>query len=154
MYDNLVERLRNCASDTVEDCAGRPYQSDYKGAYCVDGIITEAAEAIEELIPFKNQVEKGMGLLDKADELLNAVKPHWIPVTERLPEENRIVIGFTPADGYMFVGYYFSYVWGGKTVTKWKIITAMRSTQNITKKVTHWMPLPDLPRGISIDVLR
>lgn len=28
---------------------------------------------------------------------------------------------------------------------KWAIITAMRSTKILTKKVTHWMPLPEPP---------
>ena len=49
MYDELVKRLRNCASDTVEDCAGCPYQGGYKGTYCMNGLIAEAADAIEEL---------------------------------------------------------------------------------------------------------
>ena len=49
MHDDLVKRLRNCVSDTVEDCAGCPYQGGYKGTYCMNGLITEAADAIEEL---------------------------------------------------------------------------------------------------------
>ena len=64
MYSELVRQLRNCISDTVEDCAGCPYQGGYKGTYCMNGLISEAANAIEELS-----------------------KPRWIPVTERLPEE-------------------------------------------------------------------
>lgn len=49
MYDDLVKRLRNCISDTVEDCAGCPYQGGYKGTYCMNGLISEAADAIEEM---------------------------------------------------------------------------------------------------------
>ena len=49
MYDELVKRLRNCTSDTVEDCAGCPYQGGYKGTYCMNGLIEEAANAIEEM---------------------------------------------------------------------------------------------------------
>lgn len=49
MYEELVKRLRNCTSDTVEDCVGCPYQGGYKGTYCMNGLISEAADAIEEL---------------------------------------------------------------------------------------------------------
>ena len=69
MYDEIVKRLRNCLSDTVEDCAGCPYQGGYKGTYCMNGLITEAADAIEELS-----------------------KPRWIPVTEALPEKYHQVL--------------------------------------------------------------
>ena len=69
----------------------------------------------------------------------------WIPVTERLPENDVMVIGFTPCDGFMFVGYYHEepkYDW-----EVWRIVTAMRSTKVVKKKVTHWMPLPEPPKG-------
>lgn len=49
-YEELVKWLRNCTSDTVEDCAGCPYQGGYKGTYCMNGLLTVAADAIEELI--------------------------------------------------------------------------------------------------------
>ena len=49
MYEELVERLRSCASSTVEDCDGCPYIGGYNGTYCMNGLITEAADAIEQL---------------------------------------------------------------------------------------------------------
>lgn len=45
----LIKRLRNCVSDTVEDCAGCPYQGGYKGTYCMNGLVSEAADVIEGL---------------------------------------------------------------------------------------------------------
>lgn len=49
MYEELVKLLRNCASSTwVEDCDGCPYIR-YDGTYCMNGILTHAADAIEEL---------------------------------------------------------------------------------------------------------
>ena len=69
----------------------------------------------------------------------------WISVDDRLPENDVMVIGYTPCDGFMFVGYYHEepkYDW-----KVWKIVTAMRSTKVMTKKVTHWMPLPQPPKG-------
>ena len=69
----------------------------------------------------------------------------WISVDERLPENDVMVIGYTPCDGFMFVGYYHEepkYDW-----KQWRIVTAMRSTKAMKKKVTHWQPLPQPPKG-------
>lgn len=69
----------------------------------------------------------------------------WISADERLPENDVMVIGYTPCDGFMFVGYYHEekeYDWN-----VWRIITAMRSTKVMKKKVTHWLPLPQPPKG-------
>lgn len=49
MYEELMKQLRNCLSDKVEDCDKCPYQGGYKGLYCMDGLITEATNAIESL---------------------------------------------------------------------------------------------------------
>ena len=70
---------------------------------------------------------------------------NWISVEERLPQNNQLVLAYTPCDGYMFVGYYLEgrtsrYAW-----SEWYIVTAMRSTRKMKKKVTHWMPLPQPP---------
>lgn len=72
---------------------------------------------------------------------LEAKVPKWISVKERLPENEQIVIGYTPCDGFMFVGYYVK----NCNWKQWYIITAMRSTKCMNKRVTHWMPLPEPP---------
>lgn len=69
----------------------------------------------------------------------------WISVDERLPENDVMVIGFTPCDGFMFVGYYHEEPKYDCKV--WRIVTAMRSTKVMKKKVTHWLPLPQPPKG-------
>ena len=69
----------------------------------------------------------------------------WVSVKDRLPENEEIVIGYTPCDGYMFVGFYRTYKSKTYEWSAWNIITSMRSTKKITKKVTHWMPLPPEP---------
>ena len=76
---------------------------------------------------------------------LRARVQQWISVDERLPENDVMVIGYTHCDGFMFVGYYHEekkYDW-----KVWRIITAMRSTKVMKKKVTHWLPLPHPPKG-------
>lgn len=69
----------------------------------------------------------------------------WISVDEKLPESQQMVLGYTPCDGYVFVGFYQK-VDSPYWKSYWNIITAMRSTRKITKKVTHWMPLPEPPK--------
>ena len=80
MDDELVKRLRN-----------RRICIQQSGSLDDFPLLKEAADAIEELLPFKKQVEKGMGLLDKAEELLNAIKPLWTPVTKGLPSVDKEV---------------------------------------------------------------
>lgn len=80
MDDELVKRLRN-----------RRICIQQSGSLDDFPLLKEAADAIEELLPFKKQVEKGMGLLDKADELLKAIKPLWTPVTKGLPSVDKEV---------------------------------------------------------------
>jgi hypothetical protein len=69
----------------------------------------------------------------------------WVSVKDRLPENEKIVIGYTPCDGYMFIGFYRTNKFSTYEWSEWCIITSMRSTKKITKKVTHWMPLPPRP---------
>ena len=61
MYDELIERLRRCASYdprfVIQDCE-------------------DAADAIEDLIT----------ALTASNEVIAKSKPKWIPVTERLPD--------------------------------------------------------------------
>ncbi len=73
------------------------------------------------------------------------VNPYeWISVKDRLPHSQQMVVGYTPCDGYMFVGFYQK-VESPYYKSYWNIITSMRSTRKMTKKVTHWMPLPAPP---------
>lgn len=72
-------------------------------------------------------------------------KPRWIPVTERLPEEEKLVL-ILCKNGARFVGYC------GKQYCdierRWHIKTALNSTKLLNKgRVSHWMPLPEPPRG-------
>ncbi len=57
MNDELIKRLRDCTSDT-EDCTGCPYQGGYKGTYCMNGLIEEAADAIEALSEYVNTMRR------------------------------------------------------------------------------------------------
>lgn len=77
----------------------------------------------------------------------------WISVEDRLPPDNQVVIGYTPVDGYMFVGFHktrkYSFTDASYSYSYWYIITSMRSTKRMCKKVTHWMPLPEPPKEVT-----
>ena len=144
MYEEIVKALRNCDFPyDVHYCRKCVCQLEHGGSCDCRRLFPRAADAIEELIPFKEQVEKGMGLLDKADELLKAIKPRWISVKERLPEEYKDVLCYYEYFRYgdyncMFRtidrGYYGDGRWGGE------------AGQGHKNKVLAWMPLPDPPK--------
>lgn len=132
MYEELVKALRGKASRVQ-----LPHSERMK-------LMLEAADAIETMCEM---------VATAHDELANVIqsyeesKPHWIPVTERLPDDMEMVIGYTPCDGFMFVGYHVTSIYHDRDFSYWNIVTAMRSTKKMMKKVTHWMPLPQWPKG-------
>lgn len=73
MYEELVKRLRNCASRTwVEDCDGCPYIR-YDGTYCMDGLITDAADAIEKLSAENKKLDE---TIKRAYLIINSLIPN------------------------------------------------------------------------------
>jgi hypothetical protein len=123
MYEKLVEALRLCAKyGKAEDAIANA---------------EKAADAIEELIPFKKHVEKETVLLDKAEELLNELKPRWIPVTERLPIRGDAVLCIGD-DGISVADYVVGDKW---CALPWFFVDGEEETG-----VTHWMPLPQPPK--------
>lgn len=66
----------------------------------------------------------------------NVTVQEWIPVTERLPEYGQIVLAFGKrhATSGMFRGTTSKPNWW-----HWK--------GNMYKEVSHWMPLPEPPKG-------
>lgn len=81
-----------------------------------------------------------------APENVDSITPpnEWVSVEERLPEEGEKCLLYTPRDGFIYMGFYD----GNDTRNhrhKWRLFTAMRATQTLIKKVTHWMFLPEPP---------
>ena len=56
-----------------------------------------------------------------------------------LPKKHEVVVAYTPCDGYQFLGYQIN--------GDWYIYTAMRSTRQIRKNVSHWKPRSLPPAG-------
>ena len=95
----------------------------------------------EKLIELLSHVQYLGGLEEKiADHLIaNGVTVQkWIPVTERLPEIARRVI-VTDGENISF-GYVLNYE--RKDWNPWCVQLPV-----IYNKVTHWMPLPEPPKG-------
>ena len=59
----------------------------------------------------------------------------WIPVSERLPEKQKLTIGFTDNSAYVFF----------EIVNDDGMGLVMYPYQNRKGTVTHWMPLPSTP---------
>ena len=85
---------------------------------------------------------KGDGYIPKnfADHLVaNGVTvQEWIPVKDRLPEDDSDVIAYlrTGEEGRIFPAKYAKGVWFDCIFNK-----------RVTETTTHWMPLPEPPKG-------
>lgn len=73
------------------------------------------------------------------EEALRAIPavsvPQWISVKERPPEDNDRIIAFRPYEAEVSA-YRYSVMWG------WALKTSVSHSG-----ITHWMPLPDPPKG-------
>ena len=67
----------------------------------------------------------------------------WIDVNERLPEDGKYVLLYTPVDDKIRIGWHVHPAWG--MCNEWALITAMNSHQTLTKKPSHWCELPPKP---------
>ena len=117
MYEKLINRLRN-----------RRICIQQSGSLDDFLLLKEAADAVESMSEMVADAYSTIANME-------ADKPCWIPVTERLPEEKHAVLVWQPqylnsyvvvlSDGEWFVyGGYGTKVFG----------------------VTHWMPLPEPPK--------
>lgn len=144
MYDELIRNLRN--------------ESKYALPSQTRKALIEAADAIEELLR-EYTVERNAAV-ELTGEL--ASKPRWIPVTERLPEDNEAVnvvwVNHSPVIYYQHIkdkpqtstGVYYRgqwYWWSAVTQDylaeygKWE-----PDLMDTAVEVTHWMPLPEPPK--------
>ena len=116
----------------------------------VDGVWTASCEYGSPPYPLVTQeiIDRLAAYEDTGFTPEEVQQMRWIPVEERLPEEGKRCLLYTPCDGILCVGYY-----AGKDDWqhrhKWRLVTAMRSTQTLTKKVTHWRPLPEAPKEVT-----
>ena len=103
--------------------------------------IEEIALDLNHIIHFKdNGLVARYATAEAMYELGYHKQSEWISVEDKLPEDLETVLALCK-DGGMFVGRYARYISCGK----WEIWTAMKSTRTVSRRVTHWMPLPPPP---------
>lgn len=64
----------------------------------------------------------------------------WIPVTERLPKAFRAVLAYCPSGGNIYEVYL-------NTRSEWHFFDETVAGAVLQDAVTHWMPLPEAPKG-------
>lgn len=133
MYKELIEKLRCCVEQIR--CGDCRYVKDCDGDRMM---MSEAADAIEDLIK----------ALTASNEVISKSKPRWIPVTERLPEEDTDVLvvrkflgvkGQVPPSTYVEIASRYEDDWTAAT-DEYKIARSKHTNP------LYWMPLPEPPK--------
>lgn len=173
MHDELVKRLRelqtiteHCDEQSCDECENREL-CDKHDNKTLSGTYNEAADAIEELI---------CEVADEHNARLDAEKrQRWIPVSERLPESGERVLAccrvkWLGGGGRTYVCAAFHSAPKTETCVSsdgidmeydeetdeyylpegwWEVINNWDdySFVAIGDFVTHWMPLPEPPKG-------
>lgn len=123
MYDELIKRLRRCASYdprfVIQDCK-------------------DAADAIEELQKQRDEWESHAALAESFAQ-------GWIPVTERLPNCNGCYLVWRP--------HFFGGEIGMPSICYFDGSNTWHDSYGVDferilhpEEVTHWMPLPEPPK--------
>lgn len=138
MYEELVKSLRICGRmENIDDnCIAFHDECCEAEPLCMYELMRQAADAIEELTE-DNAALNGT-VINLLEQIAELSKPRWIPVTERLPEE----------DGeYLVCGR-----WRGKPMQIWicervnlgPVFGWANRAENPV--ISHWMPLPEPPK--------
>ena len=136
MYEDLIKQCRGCLDSLCGECKYKHLQKAGNFVRCMNALLGEAANAIEEL-------SRDLDCMNDANIALYGALPKWISVTERLPEEPygclAIVLDNPRYDGDMFLNYYPEFVgWDGET---WNDADG----EEIPLDVVYWMKMPQIP---------
>ena len=127
MYDDLIKKLRYCGN--AVSCVRCPYWGGCEGS---KEDLIKAADAIEELQQIAGHYEEiAKDCFKDVCYYLERV-PKWIPVTERLPEDDVFVLNCND-HGNIVIGKIIGGTWWYKYFS-------------YQGQVTHWMPLPEPPK--------
>ena len=135
MYDELVKKIRHCATDPMH-CLSCGEDKDGR---CFKRLMTQAADAIEQLSNAGSAYGRGWTLGYDAGRAES--KPHWIPSEDCLPTIGEEIITLGP-NGGMDCGYYKGLSGTLRDKWNWK--------QHTVKTVKYWLPrksLPEPPKG-------
>lgn len=158
--EELVKRLWECASGECFNCS--QYTETTNASVCQKELMKQAADAIEQLSNAGSAYGRGWtlgydaGRDDGYDAGRDENMPRWIPVEERLPEDNdkRFLVCAKRFDGepYMHICYHAKklhefdeYDFPTENRPGWYFYDSEYGW--IEKEdVTHWMPLPEPPK--------
>ena len=144
MYEELIKRLRDAATMSEALAVLLPHSVGNATAK----LYNEAADAIEELsMKLHGEEAAILGMKREIERMVANGTHRWIPVTERLPEQriNQNTLDFeyvlcttTFGDVRPFkygrrIGQGNAHFWNGEGY--------------VDAYVTHWMPLPQPPKG-------
>lgn len=157
-YEELLKSLREHSKTRGCDCGiCLCYDAESRGyATCSEELTAKAADAIEDMNRSIDALEAdNESLCEQIDELSMKLhgdeaaiagmkreiermvvlgnKPHWIPVTERLPKIGDPVLCYCRANIYEVMSMQANGGWMGDGV------------MYMSGFVTHWMPLPKPP---------
>lgn len=143
--DEIKKGLECCTSCKPEDCCVCAYKAN--DCKCVSMLTGDALAYIQQLetnnhqlLTVNRQLHNSMFMRDDVDFILKVARselefrlPRWIPVEERLPDNDIQYLTYTTARECV-VCYYNG---DGDWISDW--------ASNDSPDVTHWMPLPEPP---------
>ena len=87
-------------------------------------------------------------IMDAFDEYVESNEPHWIPVTERLPENGRQVLVYARSVHYALAKYDEMREADGTYKKQWVTFDAWKPFYTI-KEVIAWCELPEPYKGVT-----
>lgn len=138
-YEDIIRSIR-VHLDEVTGCGGCKYTKGIPDATCFLNMIEDAANALE------TSEKNRMYLFDRVCELeednseLKELVPKWISVKDEPPNDSRTVIIYSRS-GIVGCGFYMG------SRNNWIQLTTT-SGGVLADDVTHWMELPQSPKGV------
>ena len=125
--DETKKALRIGSGKPLDYCDACNYCNWSSDCACNSRMCADALDYIQQL-------ENHIGELTEKVAQLEAAQPKWISVEERLPENDDNYVAFTSDKNEAEIATYYG---DGEWLT--------RDLTNLTRLVTHWMPLPSMP---------
>ena len=91
-------------------------------------------------------------IMDAFDEYVDSNEPHWIPVTERLPEKHgAYIVCYSDFRHGIYYGRVIAVAWFdlGDTWLKYRCADNARTFPPKLHYVIAWMPLPEPYKGVT-----